>query len=187
MKSQLLLKPENARMPTFSLVNGSFVLGRSSKCDLIVRHESVSRQHAGIAVTRTTVRIHDLGSRNGTFIDNDRVETAVLKLRQVVRFGSVTFLLADAGLLDGSDSEVETAKCELLSASPEMAAANLSKAQNRVLVLLLQGLPEKQVARQLKISRTTVHNHVQAIYQVFKVHSRPELLARLLAPNHRNS
>ena len=42
-----------------------------------------------------------------------------------------------------------------------------------------QGLLEKQVARELGISRHTVHNHIRVIYRAFGVHSRAELLVRV--------
>src|SRR5947209_374501 len=94
MKADLVLKAENSRFPTFSLAKGTFILGRSSKCDLVVKDDTVSRHHAEISVTKTTLGVLDLGSRNGTFIDSDRVQTAALRMGHQVRFGGVAFLLS---------------------------------------------------------------------------------------------
>jgi DNA-binding NarL/FixJ family response regulator len=59
----------------------------------------------------------------------------------------------------------------------------LSKAQQRVFALLLNGDPDKTIAERLHLSQHTVHHHVQAILRLCGVHSRPELLARVLRPN----
>lgn len=49
--------------------------------------------------------------------------------------------------------------------------------QAAVLQRLCEGDAEKQVARTLGVSRSTVHVYVKAIYRVYGVHSRAELLA----------
>ena len=185
MTATLALRAESSRVPSLVLPGGTFVLGRSSKCGLLVRHDTVSRRHAEITVSEHTITILDLDSRNGTFIDHQRVRTGVLRVGQQAKFGSVVFMLAlDASGLGESISELPTANGDTPSAR-ESALANLSKAQRRVFVHLIDGLAEKQVAGKLHISQTTVHNHVQAIYRAFEVHSRPELLARTrwLDPN----
>jgi len=168
----------------FSLDVGTFVLGRSSKCDLMVKHETVSRRHAEIILTRQMTAVRDLGSRNGTFIEKKRVLTGEIGMGQHVRFGSVTYLLTliQPGE-DGADSERQTAKCGRSNLSADSSHAILSRAQCRVLDLVLQGLGEKKIAAQLSLSATTIHNHIHALYRGCKVHSRSELLVRVLAKN----
>jgi diguanylate cyclase (GGDEF)-like protein len=58
----------------------SFEIGRSSKCDLAIDQESVSRHHARITWTQGFHAIEDLGSTNGTFVGETRVK-ARLPLR----------------------------------------------------------------------------------------------------------
>jgi DNA-binding CsgD family transcriptional regulator len=55
---------------------------------------------------------------------------------------------------------------------------DLTERQRDVLQYLLQGLNEGEVAGRLHISPHTVHNHVKALYRVFDVSSRLELLSR---------
>jgi pSer/pThr/pTyr-binding forkhead associated (FHA) protein len=160
------------------LAEGTFVLGRSSKCHFVVKHDVISRRHAEITVTKDHVDVVDLGSRNGTFIGKDRVSQGAIVIGQRVRFGTISFLLAAAKTESSEvDSEVETAPGSEL---PAALGLELSKAQCRVLNLLMQGLPEKKIAAQLHLSSTTIHNHTQAIYRAFKVHSRAELLVCIL-------
>jgi putative serine protease PepD len=56
-----------------------FVLGRVQGCDLVIRDERASRQHAELrAEPAGGVRLVDLGSANGTFVDGRRVSEALL-------------------------------------------------------------------------------------------------------------
>jgi diguanylate cyclase (GGDEF)-like protein len=52
----------------------TFEIGRSSKCDLSIDQESVSRHHARITWTQGFHAIEDLGSTNGTFVGETRVK-----------------------------------------------------------------------------------------------------------------
>jgi len=179
LKSMSLHIPET----TFCLVKTTATLGRSSKCDLIVKHDTVSRRHSEITVKQGTISLRDLNSRNGTFIDGKRILIGQVQLGQLIKFGSVTFSVKMIQeRMDDPDSDLETAKCVNSDLSfVDISFAALSKAQRRVLNLVLQGLAEKQVASQLKLSVTTVHNHIQSIYRSFGVHSRSQLLVKALA------
>ncbi len=56
-----------------------FILGRVQGCDLVIRDERASRQHAELRVEPGGgLRVADLGSANGTFVDGRRVEEALL-------------------------------------------------------------------------------------------------------------
>ena len=175
-----------AQIPVFSvpivpLRIGSVLVGRSSDCDLAVRHDSVSRRHAEILMFESRVLVRDLDSMNGTFVENARVREAWILGGQQIRFGNVPFLLSNAGpdSRDG-DSEVETALSTIAEEILGSDACKLSAKQKAVIQFVLDGLSEKKIAQRLYISRFTVHNHIQAIYRVLNVHSRSELLARFL-------
>src|SRR5690348_5213246 len=163
----------------FEVATGTFVLGRSSRCDLLVNDPTISRRHAKIAVAEGSMTVTDLGSMNGTYLDEKQVrEASVVAEGQRLRFGSVSFLVsmnqADVG---EPDSALETEKCDPFANGRSPA---LSQAQTRVLEQLLDGLAEKQIAARLCLSQHTVHNHVRAIFQSFHVHSRAQLLSSLL-------
>lgn len=61
---------------------------------------------------------------------------------------------------------------------PSHEPALLSEREQQVLLGLLDGLTEKQVAHHLGLSLPTVHTHVGKIYRKLQVNSRAELLAR---------
>ena len=48
----------------------SLTLGRSNKCDIQIDQESVSRAHSKIINGGRSVRIRDLGSTNGTYVND---------------------------------------------------------------------------------------------------------------------
>jgi serine/threonine protein kinase len=55
------------------------VLGRSSKCDIIVRAADVSKQHCQILVEPDRVVVEDLGSANGTYVNDRPIQQARLR------------------------------------------------------------------------------------------------------------
>jgi pSer/pThr/pTyr-binding forkhead associated (FHA) protein/tetratricopeptide (TPR) repeat protein len=54
----------------------SFIIGRSQDCDIILDDSSLSRNHASLHLQNNTWIIRDEGSRNGTFINNQKIDTA---------------------------------------------------------------------------------------------------------------
>ncbi|HEX9655143.1 MAG TPA: FHA domain-containing protein [bacterium] len=78
----------------YRLKQGKNVIGRTSRCDIAIRHETVSRQHACISVKNDKVRIHDLNSKNHTFVGRRRV----LQVTEITPFASLRFGEVDAEL-----------------------------------------------------------------------------------------
>jgi phosphoserine phosphatase RsbU/P len=68
-----------------------FTLGRQSDNDLVLLDSRISRHHARIIQTDQGYLIEDLGSRHGTFVNNDPVTTAprVLKTGDQISLGVV--------------------------------------------------------------------------------------------------
>lgn len=56
------------------LPNGESVIGRSRACLVQIAETTVSRQHAIFVVEPGKVRLRDLGSSNGTFVNGQRVD-----------------------------------------------------------------------------------------------------------------
>jgi DNA-binding CsgD family transcriptional regulator len=178
MVVDLVLSPRShvGQVGTFPLREGTYILGRSSDCDFVIADITVSRRHAKITVANGSVAICDLRSRNGTYVDEERVrESCLIQPLQQLRLGNVVFSLTAAAPGEPDASDLATEKCA--DSNAQTLALKLSPAQNRVLNQLLQGSTDKEIARSLSISRNTVHCHVQAILQAFAVHSRAELLA----------
>jgi DNA-binding CsgD family transcriptional regulator len=167
---------------TITLTSEKTTVGRAATCDLVIPHLSVSRCHAELSVIGGSLAVHDLKSRNGTFVDEQRIESSEVRAGQLLRFGSIAFLIAtNAAAVANEDVETQSLSQARDSMLAEVEGLNLTAAQRRVFDLLLEGLPEKQIARKLKISPHTVHNHVRKIYVAARVGSRPELLAQFVS------
>ena len=67
-------------------------VGRGRDCSIMLRHPLVSRQHCEIFESSGTLLVRDLGSLNGTFVNNQRIEgDAQLQPGQLLTIGTVTF------------------------------------------------------------------------------------------------
>jgi len=55
------------------LPEGSFKIGRNKVCDVAIADLSISKQHCECTVVGGVLMVRDLGSRNGTWINGNRV------------------------------------------------------------------------------------------------------------------
>jgi cytochrome P450 / NADPH-cytochrome P450 reductase len=75
------------------LVTETLRIGRSPDNDMVVLHPSVSSHHAELRTVLGGYRIVDLGSHNGTYVNEQRVSDAPLAEGDMVGFGDTTFRL----------------------------------------------------------------------------------------------
>lgn len=61
------------------LAHRPIMIGRETACDIRLLQESASRRHARIIPVEFGYRVEDLGSANGTWVNNRRVEAARLR------------------------------------------------------------------------------------------------------------
>ena len=80
------------------LRSGETVLGREGDGVVPLPSPSVSRQHAAVTIEGTAARLRDLGSKNGTFVDETRVERpTALRDGARLRFGTLLVIYRSAG------------------------------------------------------------------------------------------
>jgi predicted component of type VI protein secretion system len=102
-----------------ALGDGQFVVGRSAGCQLSLDDPLVSRRHAMLVVSRDTVTVEDLDSRNGVLVNGERIsgKTAVQPGDKIL-IGSQELLL-----LRGRDNAMrETASLPAKLTMPKLAA-----------------------------------------------------------------
>lgn len=68
------------------------VLGRGESCDVVIPHESISREHVRIKKLKPGYVIFDLKSKNGTYINGKPIVENLLKDGMGVRIGEVEFV-----------------------------------------------------------------------------------------------
>lgn len=85
------LKWMNGRV---TLEEGEHVLGRDPDVEIFLNSAGVSRRHARITISGRQATIEDLGSKNGTFVGDHRVERPTsLNDGDIIRVGSVKLTL----------------------------------------------------------------------------------------------
>jgi len=78
----------------YPLKEGENLIGRLSTSDLCFDDPSISRKHATVTVKEGAVRLNDLGSKNGTFIDDQKVTGDVEIVPDAkIRFGLIGAIL----------------------------------------------------------------------------------------------
>jgi len=70
-----------------------FRIGRASSVSLVLSSAAVSKAHAEIYAEGPVLRVRDLGSRNGTFVNHQKVEDAPLDEGDVLHVGDHEFRL----------------------------------------------------------------------------------------------
>src|SRR5688572_14991839 len=82
-----------------SLANGTrvplkdgFVLGRVAGCDLVIDDTKASRRHARIVIENDVVEIEDMGSSNGTLLNDKPVTRRLLRDGDRVQIGKTVIV-----------------------------------------------------------------------------------------------
>lgn len=161
-------------------------IGRSTACGIWLPDPLVSREHAVLAKSRTGYCIRDLRSRNGTLLNGRRLGPAEEELRDgsdvvVGKYHLKLWFGANSSNQEVANADDPTwpdndAPDSVAVATP--ATLKLTPAQRRVYSCFLEGCLEKEVAALLGISIHTVHWHAKAIYRVFAVSTRAELISQ---------
>lgn len=78
------------------LKEGKFIVGREEDCHLRPNSDLVSRHHCVFTVDEYGIRLRDLGSTNGTFVNGERIKGGVtLNPGDKVSIGKLEFELVD--------------------------------------------------------------------------------------------
>lgn len=82
------------------------VIGRDPDAQLQVIDKGVSREHAEIFRVGEMIFIRDLGSRNGTFVNNERMEEELLREGDIVRVGTTQLVFESTKTMKEQGSKV---------------------------------------------------------------------------------
>lgn len=93
------------------LIERMLVVGRDASCDIVIADRQVSRYHARLTPGAEGVLLEDLGSKNGTFCNGQRLDEPVIlsdgDLVQVSLIQHFVFLSSDATVPLGYDPILE--------------------------------------------------------------------------------
>lgn len=106
MQVVLVMLRGDGERRSFSIARDMTVIGRREDCDLRIPVGDVSRKHCRLVKEADTIRLEDLGSSNGTYVNGSRVQEMVLSPGDSIQVGPVQFVLQ----IDGTPSEDELAR-----------------------------------------------------------------------------
>jgi DNA-binding CsgD family transcriptional regulator len=154
-------------------------IGQSSSNDLALPFDrTVSRVHAVLERVASRWVVRDLGSRNGTFVNGERVfGERPIQTGDEIRVGTVLLLARGDAVAEGD----RTIGAET---GPE-----LTRREREVLVALCRPMLSegvfrepatvRQIAAELVVSEAAVKQHLQRLYDKFGLHEREGRRARL--------
>lgn len=97
MSMYVLSSPDREDLP----IEGELLFGRGSECDIRLKDSEVSRKHATIYVEGRTLYVRDEGSANGTFVNEERIESPTpLSSGDQIRLGKAIFTVAAVDIED---------------------------------------------------------------------------------------
>ncbi len=80
-----------------------YTVGRDPDCDIAIVDQSISRRHAKMYVEQDSIRVVDLESKNGTYVNGKRLaESAAVRSGDLLCFGSVLSSIRGAPALPPS-------------------------------------------------------------------------------------
>lgn len=102
MDVTLIMFKEDGQRKEFALDPGQTVIGRKEDCDLRIPLPEISRKHTLVIVTTDAVTIRDLGSANGTYVNNKRVTEQELGAGDHIVIGPMVFTIQ----INGEPSDI---------------------------------------------------------------------------------
>lgn len=123
----------------------SIVIGRSNQCDIVVPGTHLSRRHTEIRIEGNHLRIKDLGSANGTFLNELRIDNATANNGDRLRLDVYSFRIVAPELEEAKTrlrkpiDELKPVERKLPSSAPKRWKTRPTSPGNRIEPILNKG------------------------------------------------
>jgi len=131
--TELIIQTGKHQGKRIDLAGKDCIIGRHESCKIRVASGDVSKQHCRLKHKEGVVHAKDLGSRNGTFVNDRALDKEVrLKPGDLLRVGPMTFLVSEEKSAPdapgpGSDASNKTGESGDASTDDDLIAAWLSE------------------------------------------------------------
>lgn len=167
----------------YQLQLGINKVGRANDNSIVIKNQNVSRYHAEIEVKRRSWILKDLGSRNFTFVNQEKINQSKLKSGDEIRFTTEKFMFflkkEDFEETSIFDNSIPTQKQDSKSIRKEIS---LETSQFELKTLFLE--EEELSGSVLKLTQQNVYQRnvdkLKVLLQVSKALSSPQSLDKLL-------
>ena len=93
---KILLKLKDTELKTFEMDKPVVTIGRNKNNDVHIDNLGISKKHARIVKKQDGYVLEDLNSTNGTWLNNEKITSAVLSGKDVVTIGKYTLLVVSS-------------------------------------------------------------------------------------------
>ena len=159
---------QDSKGERYLLTDDSMTIGRGRGNDLDLRDDhKVSRSHVELQLSDGQWSLVDLKSSNGTLVNHRRVLHCPLRDGDQIQIGNTTLLFVEEN--DENETEINEST-KSLGSMPE-----LSVREREIVMLIAQGLTDKDIGERLVISPSTVRSHLDRIRNKTGLRRRSEL------------
>jgi pSer/pThr/pTyr-binding forkhead associated (FHA) protein len=121
MNISLVLLKKDGTKKVFPVRGKAVTLGRREDCDLCIPLKVVSRKHCQLSQELDSLKIRDLKSSNGTYVNGVKVEgEADAKAGDRVQIGPLIFTIQ----IDGQPDEISLDDTPMIQPSPDTSKAS---------------------------------------------------------------
>jgi pSer/pThr/pTyr-binding forkhead associated (FHA) protein len=143
---EIVAGPDRGRRFPIDVSTTRLTIGRGAGCDVALADVDASREHAEVRVEQERATIVDFGSKNGLFVDEQRVEGAVeLRHGAQIRIGSTVLAFRDC--TQQRLEELQEARDKVLGEQSGVLAGDVSYASASIRTLSAQSAFELASAR----------------------------------------
>jgi pSer/pThr/pTyr-binding forkhead associated (FHA) protein len=102
----LIRVTESGQQQPVPLTREKTIIGRLDDCHIRIPIGGVSRKHCEIVIADGSIVVNDLGSSNGTFVNQDKVESLPVASGDLVSVGGMVFVVTVNGEPNDFDPEI---------------------------------------------------------------------------------
>ncbi|MFT6631684.1 MAG: outer membrane biosynthesis protein TonB [Bacteriovoracaceae bacterium] len=125
--------PNNGIVPS-NLTVGRYLVGRTESCEVIIPKTDISSVHAVLEVTPRGFIVYDMNSKNGTFVNGQKVVSKEVEIGGTIKFGNTEFKVAKYSVKESlppvlATLEPEKGDSSVFRAMPEIPTDNLPQVE----------------------------------------------------------
>lgn len=157
----------------FGLTNDRHTIGKSASNDIVIEDPSVSRLHAVIERYGDDWAIRDVGSRNGTSVNGDRIiNEKRLADKDEVRLGSTVLVFRITGAAHATVTQAAEPPPELTRREKEVLIALCRPVLSGAIFTRPASI--KEMAKELVVTENAVKQHLGRLYDKFGLYGDDE-------------